>query len=346
MDIPLIAPPRGIRSSGAPILGGVMQRFTSQYTRRIQRLLVLVNEVKTNLRQQPEALYAALGISRAMFYKDRQALATLGFTFRYNRSQHQYVITQDQFLPVLNLSTSEVLALIMAVRQLSSTGDYTLTYDAIAALRKVISNTPAELRAFFQTSLDDVVLQEGFGCNATILQDLWCACQKHERLRMVHDRGDSPQEWVIDPYQIFFKRRALYLDACVVTERQVKMFRINRIKSVTPLGVRLPMPLVPYNFRERHRHSFSVFVGEQVQRVRIRFRSEVRQYITETRWHASQQIDDLPNGSFIFQVDVSQPREVGWWALQWGASAEVLEPESLRLEMRETARRLVEVYGT
>ena len=75
---------------------------------------------------------------------------------------------QDRFLPVLNLSISEVLALIMAVRQLSSSGDYTLTYDAIAALRKVVSNMPGEVRAL-QTSLDDVVLQEGFGCDATIL---------------------------------------------------------------------------------------------------------------------------------------------------------------------------------
>jgi predicted DNA-binding transcriptional regulator YafY len=123
------------------------------------------------------------------------------------------------------------------------------------------------------------------------------------------------------------------------------MFRLNRITRVIPMGIRLSTPLVPYNFRERHRHSFSVFVGDQVQRVRIKFRPEVRQYITETCWHSSQQIETLPDGSCIFQVEVSEPREVGWWALQWGASAEVLEPQSLRREMRETARKLVEVYG-
>jgi predicted DNA-binding transcriptional regulator YafY len=189
------------------------------------------------------------------------------------------------------------------------------------------------------------VLQQGFGCDATIVHDLWRACQEHRRLRIVHDRGDGPQEWVIDPYHILFKRRALYLDACVVAERSVKMFRINRITRVFPMGVRVPTPLVPYNFRERHRHSFSVFVGDQVQHVRIKFRPEVRQYITETRWHSSQQIEALPDGSFIFQVEVSEPREVGWWALQWGASAEVLAPESLRREMATTARKLVEVYG-
>jgi predicted DNA-binding transcriptional regulator YafY len=31
--------------------------------------------------------------------------------------------------------------------------------------------------------------------------------------------------------------------------------------------------------------------------------------------------------------------------LQWGADAEVLEPESLRQELRETAKRLVELYA-
>lgn len=315
-----------------------------QYPGRLQRLLLLVNEIKTNPCQPPAALWASLGVSRAMFYKDRQALAEVGFTFHYDRQQHGYVITQDRYLPVLNLSTSEVLALIMAVRQLSSTGDYTLTYDAIAALRKVVSNTPVEVRAFLQASLDDVVLQEGFGCDASILHDLWHACQERQRVRIVHDRGAGPHAWVVDPYQIFFKRRALYLDACVVNKRQVNMFRVNRIQRVTLLGVRVSTPLVPYNFRERHRHSFSVFVGAQPRRVRIRFHQAVRQYITETRWHASQQIEDLSDGSFILTVEVSEPREVGWWTLQWGAHAEVLEPESLRQEMAETARALVQVY--
>jgi predicted DNA-binding transcriptional regulator YafY len=314
------------------------------YAKRLQRLLLLVNEIKTNPGQLPNALYASLSVSRSMFYKDCQVLAGLGFIFHYDRRQSSYVITQDRFLPALNLSISEVLALIMAVRQLSSTGDHTLTYGAIAALRKVVSNMPGEVRAFLQASIDDVVLPEGFGCNAAILHDLWGACQERQRVRIVHDSGAGPYTWVIDPYQLFFKRRALYLDACVVHELQVKMFRVNRIQQVTALGVRMPTPLVPYNFRERHRHSFSVFVGGQPQRVRIRFHPAVRQYITETRWHASQHIEDLPDGYFMFQVEVSEPREVGWWALQWGAHAEVMEPESLRQEMAETARALVQVY--
>src|SRR5262245_660803 len=85
----------------------------SMYTRRIQRLLALVNEIKTNPRQEPRLLCQALGVSRAMLYKDRQVLAQVGFTFRYDRGQRQHVIMQDRFLPVLQLTSSEVLALII-----------------------------------------------------------------------------------------------------------------------------------------------------------------------------------------------------------------------------------------
>ena len=87
------------------------------YAGRLQRLLALINEIKTTSHQAPEALYISLGISRPMFYKDRQVLKALGLALHYDRQQHRYITTQDRYLPVLDLSTSEMLALIMAVRQ-------------------------------------------------------------------------------------------------------------------------------------------------------------------------------------------------------------------------------------
>src|SRR5215470_13371089 len=83
---------------------------THHYARRLQRLLTLINEIKTTPHQTPEALYTGLGISRAMFYKDCQVLQALGLAFHYDRQQRRYIITQDRYLPVLDLSTSEMLA--------------------------------------------------------------------------------------------------------------------------------------------------------------------------------------------------------------------------------------------
>jgi predicted DNA-binding transcriptional regulator YafY len=81
-----------------------------------------------------------------------------------------------------------------------------------------------------------------------------------------------------------------------------------------------------------------------VQRVRVRFSRRLAPFIREVCWHHSQQLTEEPDGSLLFEIEVSEPREVGWWVLQWGAEAEVLEPESLREELRETAQRLTALY--
>ncbi|MBK5102381.1 MAG: WYL domain-containing protein, partial [Desulfobacteraceae bacterium] len=37
--------------------------------------------------------------------------------------------------------------------------------------------------------------------------------------------------------------------------------------------------------------------------------------------------------------------EIRFWAMSWGSKAEVLEPESLREEIRSEAERISEIYG-
>jgi predicted DNA-binding transcriptional regulator YafY len=43
-------------------------------------------------------------------------------------------------------------------------------------------------------------------------------------------------------------------------------------------------------------------------------------------------------------VDVAEPREVLWWALGWGADAEILEPAWLREEAIQTIRNMLARY--
>lgn len=210
---------------------------------RLLRLIQLITEIKTNPHQRPEQLYRSMGVSRAMFFKDKRA------------------------------------------------------------------------------------------------------CQERQRVIVMHaPPGGEIEEHDVVPYQILFKRRALYLDAYDVEEKEVRLFRINRIQRVAFLGVRLSVPIVNYDFRERHRHSFSVFVGGEPQRVRVRFDAHTAPYIRETLWHSSQHIDELPDGSLALEVTVSEPKEVGWWVMQWGAGAEILEPPELRQYVIETVRAMARMY--
>lgn len=310
------------------------------------RLLRLATEIKTNPPQTVAGLCHTLGVAKAQLYRDKRALEAVGFVFTYSRAQRRFLIEKDPYLPVYDLTLTETFALTMAVRQLSAAGDFILTYDAVEAIKKIVANAPGAQRELLVGCLHDTVLREGFGCQPQVLEDLRRALLEQRRVVITYARpaDGAPKAHTIDPYQIYFKRRALYLDAYSPEAGTYLVFRVNRISEVRLTGMGFTRH-TDYNFAQRHRHSFSVFVGDSVQRVRVRFTRRIAPFIREACWHHSQQLKEEPDGSLLFEVEVNEPREVGWWVLQWGPEAEVLEPEGLRQELRETAQRLAALYA-
>jgi predicted DNA-binding transcriptional regulator YafY len=314
-----------------------MKTDRSQQTlKRSQRLISLMLEVTNNPRQQPEQLWRALGVSKSQFFEDKQALAELGFTFEYDRKERRYKITSDRGFPVFDLTMSEVFSLVMAVRQLSAAGDHALTFDAVNAIRKIISQDTTGTRALLSAALDYEVLRRTFHVEAETINKLRQAQQSCQRLEIRYDDFSHGRERTmeIDPYMLYFKGRALYLDAFALGEQRVLMLRVSRIKHVLrrtgPFKVR-----EDYNFKERHHHSYRVIVKETPpERVRIRFTHPTSRYIAEAYWHDSER--KFPNdvdGSLILELTVSDPREVLWYlVMPWGDGAEVLEPAWLREE--------------
>ena len=314
-------------------------------TQKSLRFLLLASAVKNDPIQTPEQLWKNLGIKKAQFNRDKKDLEKIGFVFKYDRKQKRYVITQDPFLPVYDLTLTETFSLTMAVRQLSAAGDHLLTFGAIDAIKKIIANAPGPQREMLSDSLREFVLQQGFGCQERVLTDLQKALLDQRRVIIQYQPPPAtvPQAYTVEPYQLYFKRRALYLDAFCPDTQDYRIFRLNRVSDVRFTELHFPRH-TDYNFTERHKHSFSVFIRKTTQWVRVHFSKTIAPYVYEACWHRSQDLTPQQDGSLLFEVEVNEPREVGWWVLQWGAEAEVLEPESLRQELQETAERLVELY--
>lgn len=307
----------------------------------------MIVEIKTNPHQTPEQLYRALGIGKSQFHDDKKALARTGFVFAYDRSQKKYVIEKEGFLPVFDLSTGEVFSLVMAVRQLSAAGDHTLAFDAVSAIRKIIANSEPHTRDLLLGVLDIEVLKKKFHVNAQIIEELRQAQEHGIRLEILYDDFSRGRERTIqvDPYALYFKGRALYMDAYAVEEQRVLMFRISRVKQVRRAGVFKVR--ADYNFRERHRHSYRVMTGDGPPRkVRVRFTPPASRYIGEAHWHDSERMfHNDADGSLILELTVSDPREVlHYLVMPWGAGAEVLEPAWLREEAIKALNEMVSIY--
>lgn len=314
---------------------------------RLIRLLQLMLEIKSNPRQTPDQLYSTLGIGRTQYFKDRKALAKLGFVFDYDRTFQRYEIKHDISLPVADLTAIEALSLVMAVRQISATGDNTLAFDAVRAIKKIIANSDKRVRELLEYAMDDDVLKNRFKVDSKVIDQLWQAREKGLRLEILYNdfSQQSERKMEIDPYTIYFKGRALYLDAYVPDEQKVLMLRVSRIKQ--PLN-RIGNFTVraDYNFRERHRHSFRVMIGDKPpQLVRIKFAPNAARYIDETYNHESQKKMMFADGSLILSLTVSDPREVLWYLVfPWGEEAEILEPQWLREEAVRVAQQIAAKY--
>ena len=329
-----------------PLKAGGTARWRVGHLARVPRLIRLISEIKSNPRQTPEQLCRTLAISRAQFFEDKKLLAeALGFAFRFNRGTRSYEILSDPYLPIVDLQLSEAFALVLAVRQLSAAGDYILTYEAVEGIRKIVASAQPVLRDFLRSAFDDLVLRQGFGCDAAILDDLRRACHEHHHVAILYHHYEYDSLWRhdIDPYQLFFKRRALYLDAYDKAARAFRVFRVNRVKRVEFTGVRGVM-VSDYSFAARFQDTFSAFVGEGTTTVKVRFTKRIAPYIEESLWHGSQQITPLPDGGILYEVHVSYPKEVAWWVMSWGGDAEILEPPELRVYVAEEVRKMAGLY--
>ena len=90
--------------------------------------------------------------------------------------------------------------------------------------------------------------------------------------------------------------------------------------------------------------SFGVYQGAPVH-IKVWFHADVAGYIKEKIWHESQKIHPQDDGSIIFEAEVAGTDEIRFWIMTWGSKARVLEPESLKEEIRVEAELMANRYG-
>jgi predicted DNA-binding transcriptional regulator YafY len=93
------------------------------------------------------------------------------------------------------------------------------------------------------------------------------------------------------------------------------------------------------------RSSFGTFAGEPVRRVRVWFDPATAGYVREKIWHVSQKLHERRDGSLVFEAEVAGTQEIKRWVMRFGSKARVLEPESLRVEIRMEAAEMLASYS-
>ena len=146
----------------------------------------------------------------------------------------------------------------------------------------------------------------------------------------------------VAPYQVWFYDGSFYLIGQCSLANEIRIFALDRIKMLHITDETFDIPS-DFDFDALMNKSFGVFQGPAVK-IKVWFDKEIAGYISEKVWHSSQRIHEQIDGSVIFEAEVSGTDEVKFWVMSWGSKALVLEPESLREEIRSECALTLDHY--
>ena len=297
-------------------------------------------------------LAETLGCHRRTVYRDLEALQSAGFPLysdqEEGRSRWYLIESARQSIPI-PFSMTELMALYFS-RDWLRVLENTVFHESLESLfQKVKATLPPETDRYLETFRRTIKVgaqpHKHYGAFRETLDTVNQAIIGQQVLRMDYFTMSRKRKSrrKIAPYRLWFFDGTFYLIAYCYLRRDVRVFAVDRIRSIDILGesFHLPEEGVVDGFMET---SFGVFRGESVH-VKIRFTSTAAGYIAEKTWHATQKLTQLENDAVLFEADVAGTEEIKHWVMQWGAHAEVLSPVSLRRAMQAETAAMLKRYA-
>ncbi|MGD9031513.1 MAG: transcriptional regulator [Desulfobacteraceae bacterium] len=284
-------------------------------------------------------------------YRDLEALQIAGFPIYTERVDGKnlwsLLDTVKHQIPI-PFSLTELMALYFGSDMMKVFKD-TVFYDSLESLFKKIKTTlPPESIKYLNTVEQTLHLGhkpfKEYGKFKEIINRVNEAAIKKHSIEIVYYTMSRKKESrrKVDPYRIWFFSGTFYLIGFCHKRKEVRIFAMDRIKMLhqtkEPFEVK-----EDFDFEDFIGPSFGVFQGEPIK-IKMWFAPDIAGYIKEKIWHESQQIKETDDGSVIFEAEVAGTEEIKFWIMNWGSKALVLEPESLRDEIREEAEEIVAEY--
>ncbi len=284
-------------------------------------------------------------------YRDLEALELAGFpvyTDWKNGKNFWFLLdTAKNSIPI-PLNLTELMALYFSRDMLKILKD-TVFYDALKSLfAKIKTTLPIEYINYLEQLEQN--LHVGFSPYKKYGEFRKKISQVNEAISsrnyieieyFTMSRKQKSQRRVA-PYKIWFFDGTFYLIGFCCLRRGVRIFALDRIKTLEQTTHQFEIP-EDFNIENFMQSSFGIFVGKPTT-VKIHFSGDIAGYVREKIWHTSQTIDVQEDGSIIFTARVAGTDEIKFWVMRWGNKARVIEPESLRHEIKTEAEAVLKNY--
>ena len=307
---------------------------------KIERLMNTIIILKTHPGIQVMSLAQILNISCRTIYRDFKTLDLAGLPVYSSTGPHGgYYIDEHYFLPPLRFTGEEAASLFLAGNFLLQQKGFPYQRDMHLALLKIENLLEEDNKKYIHEVKDSISFNvqklkdyEDYS-EAFALLNVAILNKRQVNLKYYTISRDEITTRTVNPFHLMFRKGAWYFIAYCHWRKEIKIFRIDRIKE---------LQVTEDTFTVSSKFSLSDYMGKswQVvrgkdQKIRVKIFPPASRWAKEELRHSTQKIKKLSDGSIIFSAEVSGISEVKKWILGMGSYAEVLAPKSLRREIEE-----------
>ena len=286
--------------------------------------------------------------------RDLQKLQQVGFPIEETtgeRGTKIWRLADHAIVPPLAFTYDEAIVFHLArplLEPLCGTQLWEAAHSALRKIKATLSEQAIEYLELFPRLFHCTTQgYSNYADKAEIIDTLTIAAEDRRAVLLTYQsqHATEPATRDVYPYGLTRHKGSLYLVAFAVEREEIRRYKVNRIEAadITPFVFQRPEG---FDISTYLAESFGIFGGSDDITVVIKFLPAAARFVEEASWHHSQKLTRQRDGSVLARFRLSSTVEIKSWVLSFGASALVVEPESLRAEIAGELEQLTKMYAT
>jgi CRISPR-associated endonuclease/helicase Cas3 len=319
---------------------------------RIENKSARLTQIEALLLAHPQGLTKAELARRLGVHRSTISRNLLDISAPVSEENGRLIIDRECYLVNLRLNLHEALAIHLAGRLMTTRLDRQNPHAAAAfrklgiALEKLACQISRFVRSSANTFDNETKLQDPRYLQ--VLEKLTVAWAKGQKVMLWYRKTENGEikQYTFCPYFIEAGAvgQAIYSIGRIEPANELRTFKIERVERIEPTSESFTPP-DDFDPEKMFSLAWGIWYTEQEPvEVILRFSPRVAARVKETRWHPTEQVVPAEDGGLIWRAFIAEPREMMPWVRSWGSDAEVLEPENVREEIAEEARKMMEMY--
>ncbi|HHW03737.1 MAG TPA: WYL domain-containing protein [Thermoanaerobacterales bacterium] len=316
---------------------------------KFSRMMDIVMHLQARSLVKAQELADILETDLKTVYRDIESLRTANIPVESKPGRYGgFYISKDFYFKAPKLTPEEIAVLFFAGEILVKKNGFMFEKDFKTALSK-LKNTLAKEEITMSSEKISSISYEIESLKTRLWENMFYIIEKNisEKKSInveYYTLSRDEVKWrTLDPYHLIYKSGAWYLIAFCHWRKEVKIFRVDRIKSIDETGKSFKIKK-GFSLREYLKNSWQITRGEEVD-VLVRFFPPASRLVREMQWLPTQKIIEEKDGTILFSARVSGLMEIKRWILGYGSQAEVLEPQSLRQEIYDEVSKILSHYA-